>query len=53
MIIKVLFIVSLFFIIRNIMKSLAHYNKLNPRKKDNIKNDDIVDAEYTVIDDDK
>ena len=53
MIIKLLFVVCIFFLVRNILKSIAHYNEIkaeNTKLKKNARGES-VEAEYTVVDD--
>ncbi len=57
MLIKILYILGIFLIVRLVVNSLKNYNNLqekvksqNNQKKDH---DDIIDAEYTVVDDKK
>ena len=49
--IKILYIVFIFLVIRFAVKAFKKYSEMISSQKNNQKNDDIIDAEYTVVDD--
>lgn len=55
MIIKLLYIIAIFLIVRLVINQIKKFNELETlRKKTTFKkNEDIIDAEFTVVDDDK
>lgn len=57
MLIKILYILAIFLVVRLVVKYLKKFNELqetvNQKKTQKKKDDDIIDAEYTVLNDKK
>ncbi|MAX67201.1 MAG: hypothetical protein QF441_01870 [Bacteriovoracaceae bacterium] len=57
MLIKILYLTLIFLAVRLVMNHLKKFNQLQNQvknsKKSKQKDDDIIDAQYTVVDDDK